>query len=137
MKLNKIDFHDLQCRNTVMCKVSNDAGIYHVTALDGLHHKIMLDGPRMGMWYDIDKIKGILITPEILINRGAILKSGHFEMDLTRFHKLHIFQEGRRWTAKYIQEVITSHGIFFKPIFYLHELENIYYIFKKQHLELK
>ncbi len=71
-KKTKFKFHitDLRAHNYVKCTVSNDAGIYQIIGIDGMHYKVMLNGARKGTWYDLDKIKPIKLTKELLIDIG-------------------------------------------------------------------
>jgi len=61
-----VEIQELKIGSLVKCKVSNDAGIYKVIAIDGVNNKVMLDGVRMGEWHGVDKIKGIPINDHSL-----------------------------------------------------------------------
>jgi hypothetical protein len=57
---------ELKIGSIVKCKVSNDAGVYRVIALDGQNLKVMLDGVRFKTWYTLDKIRPIKLSAEII-----------------------------------------------------------------------
>ena len=57
-----VNFYELNIGNNVKCRVSNDAEIYQILALDGWNQRVMLDGVRKGEWYPIEKIKPVKLT---------------------------------------------------------------------------
>lgn len=73
---------ELMIGNYVKCKVSNDAGIYRVIALDGYNLKVMLDGARFKEWYLEDKIKPIKLTAKILEDIGFKFDGSVYEWSL-------------------------------------------------------
>jgi hypothetical protein len=67
----KVTTYELRIGNFVKCRVSNDAGIYQVIALDGINLKTMLNGARRGQWYITEEnIKPIPITDKWLLSFG-------------------------------------------------------------------
>jgi hypothetical protein len=70
MKKYEFDITEIKICNYVHCRVSNDAGIYKIIAIDGWSHKVMLDGARQGTWYTLDKIKPIPLTEKWLKEFG-------------------------------------------------------------------
>lgn len=61
---------ELRIGNLVKCKMSNDAAVYTVMAIDGINLKVMLSGARFCTWYDEDKLQPILLTEELLLRCG-------------------------------------------------------------------
>jgi len=120
--------------NIVKCRVSNDAAYYAVVAIDGINHKIMLSGPRRGTWYDMDKIKPVVLTEKLLDTICS--KKEHtywhfYENDSCAF----ILQWGNeKKKAVWVGYFESSIGLV--DIQYLHELQNIYAVFNKSELDL-
>ncbi len=62
--------------NPVKLRVSNDAGIYTIRAIDGINHKVMLDGVRSDKWYPIEKIRAIRFDESIIKRIPLFEKNG-------------------------------------------------------------
>ena len=124
--------NDLRIGNRVKCKVSNDAAIYTVVAIDGIHAKIMLDGARLGTWYDMDKIKPIAITKDVLATVG-FGEVGFYE---NVYHKgafrVHI---ARR--AGCLAKYEANGNCLELEIKSLHELQNLYFTLTGEELAIQ
>lgn len=75
-----IEINELRVTNLVKCKTSNDAGVYTVDAIDGIHNKIYLSNPR-NVWHSLDKIRPIKLTEDWLVKFGFIKKYDWFYKD--------------------------------------------------------
>ena len=119
-----VEVNELRTGNLVKCKISNDAGIYTVQALDAINLKVYLSLPR-NVWHTEDKIKGIKITEEWLIKLGAIKRCGN-EIDI--IGQCFEFEDNKSlyFTA--------GEGVnFSKKICFVHELQNyMFFAFGKE-----
>ncbi len=133
-KKNELLPEHFRTGNIVKCRVSNDAAYYSVIAIDGINHKIMLSGPRRGTWYDMDKIKPVVLT-EKLLDTICSMKQGfvwHFNDGDNCALILQWCDENKKavWLG-YFQR-----SLGYVDIEYLHELQNIYAVFNKSKMDL-
>lgn len=105
--------NELRIGNLVKCKISNDASIYTVMGLDGLHLRVYLNAPR-DTFHDEDKIRPIHLTENWLIKLGfddngnkkwIHPKFGFLLIQSLRFYKSGVLPEIR----------------------YVHQLQNLYF----------
>ena len=120
--------------NIVKCRVSNDAAYYSVVAIDGINHKIMLSGPRRGTWYDMDKIKPVVLTEKLLDTICSKKQAfvWHFNDRDNCALILQWCDENKKavWLG-YFERLLG-----YVDIQYLHELQNIYAVFNKSKMDL-
>lgn len=131
MKVN-----DLRIGSRVKCKVSNDSAIYTVVAIDGLNSKVMLSGARVGTWYDIERIKPIPLTKDLLLecgfeyneDRGLFTQvmptEGRYILDANLGGG---YQLGREFNDDYTPVASVE---------YLHQLQNLYFFLEGSELPL-
>lgn len=132
-----MQIQDLAIDNYVKCKVSNDAGIYKILAIDGYNLKVMLDGARQGEWYTLDKIKGIPHTPEILEKCGFVKNTTD---DGTAYYNLKFNDEpfcdlsllGREENGVYVVMLYPYLDEF--KYHSLHQIQNIFYSITQKEL---
>lgn len=125
---------ELRIGNLVKCKVSNDARIYSVAALDGMHCKIMLSDVRFGTWYGDDKIKPIPLTEELLLKCGFAKISSKYEDDFYA-GKILLSNDFVLSTSDQCYESVPVD--FAKPLKYLHQLQNLTFTLTGEELEVK
>lgn len=128
-----INATELRIGNLVKCKISNDAGIYTVTAIDGLHLKIYLNEPR-NVWHNEDKIKPIPLTEEWLLKFSWIWNNETKSFEKLNFPQGHIIKTPFGFMMfNYVLNSITTD----KDFNFVHELQNIFFALKKEELKLK
>lgn len=124
---------ELRVGNLVKCQVSNDARIYSVAALDGIHRKVMLSDVRFGTWYDEGKIKPIHLTKELLLQLGFIMRA---EMDCM------LFERGSLCLSCYSDDLRQSlfcsywHDWQMADVRELHQLQNLYFALTDEELDV-
>jgi len=123
----------LRIGNIVKCKISNDNNIYTVVAIDGVNHKVMLNGTRYKEWISIDKIKPIKLTNEFILKIDDVI--GDFDSQFTKkvspsFTLSKNKRNGGYWDY-------SNQGKTVCQIDYLHELQNIYIDQHKESLPIE
>ncbi len=106
--------------------VSDDAGVYCITALDGIYQNVMLSGVREGEWIPVEKIKPISLNLEWFERLGltdartgtkgrwAYFQDGH-QLDIWELEDniYHVYLKG-------IEDMLTI------QLCYVHELQHIF-----------
>lgn len=126
-----IAVNELRVGNKVKCKTSNDAGIYTVLALDGLHLKIYLNEPR-NKWHSEDLIKPIKLTEELLLKCGfkLITADGGACGDYT------YWSNGTIELNNIGYWFVVSTDFYHPKIKYLHQLQNLFHALTQTELEI-
>jgi hypothetical protein len=126
--------YELRVGNIVKCSISNDAGIYTVVVIDGMNHKVMLNGARHGEWIDIRKIKPIKLTNEFILKIDDV--SGDFDKFFKKVSPSFTLSKN---TNKFggVWNYIDCNKNIVCQINYLHELQNIYIDQHKESLPIE
>lgn len=126
-----MEVRELRIGNKVKCKTSNDARIYDVLALDGLHLKIYLNSPR-NVWHIEDLIKPIKLTEELLLKCGfkLITDDGGVCGDYTYWSNGEIELNNLGYWF------VVSTDFHHPKIKYIHQLQNLYYYLTGEELEV-
>ena len=133
-----LQINELQIDNFVKCKVSNDAGIYKILSIDGYNLKVILNGARQGEWHNLDKIKPIKLTSEILEKCGFEKYIDNSD-DLT-YYTMKLNDEKKCELAlssgdkNGICEVTLSPYEDYFRYQYLHQIQNIYFSITQKEL---
>lgn len=123
-----IEIIELRIGNFVKCTVSNDAGVYSIVAMDGIHLKIMLDGARYKTWYSEGKINGIELTEEWLIKLGFKKTEMMFSnIPFIRFKidKFLITRETNYFSCILFNDLEQEVGVTY--VTSVHQLQNLYF----------
>ena len=118
-------YNDLRIMNHVKCTISNDNGIYQVIGIDAMNNICLLNGAREADgWIPFDKIRPIVLTPEIMLECGFSFIDGGIGWDSYSKGLLKLTSI----PAKTKNMVLGYYlGDSYRYVRYVHELENIYY----------
>ena len=142
-----IDILDLRIFDYVKCKTSNDAALYQILAIDGLNLKVILSGAREADgWIGIDKIKPVIVTPEILEEFGFkkhIRNASNPHRPQEDFIVYDLYPKRGEFLYSFTMKGKLTDSFYETPEIdggtisigkYVHELQNIYFDITKQRL---
>lgn len=134
--VHEIQIEELRIGNLVKCRVSNDAGIYKITHLDGYMLTAHLNGARVGYPYPLTKLKPIPLD-ETWLERCGLEKG---DPDLPFYNDPWLILPIPKsdlilsWEEERHLRVSHFDGLEIK---YVHTLQNLYYALCGQELEIK
>lgn len=133
---------ELRIGNLVKCKISNDAGIYQIEAINGLSETVYLDGGRHRETIPIEKIKPIQLTEEWLEKFGfAKTEYGLFIYKPSDDLEPNVFKDCRWITlSKLMSEEKLKHPFLRfdrTDIHYVHHLQNLFFAITGLELEIQ
>lgn len=85
-------------------------------------------------FYDISDIKGIPLTPEILLKAGFTKGSG-YHLEIPNGQRVSYYEDTKEWEL-YENPTFTYFPILNKPL-YLHQLQNLYHALTSTELEIE
>lgn len=134
-----IKVNELRIGNSVKCKTSNDAGIYRVEAIDGIHLKVYLSSPR-NVWHSEDKLKPIQITEEWLLKYGFTRHHNDYFNDVIGIKNVIDFNSGdpNKKFDYFIYPKNNGSAIYpktNKELRFVHQLQNLYFSLTGHELE--
>lgn len=137
-----IDIAELRINNLVKIKTSNDAAFYPIYAIDAINSKAILGGVReCEGCKDINLLKPIPLSEELLlkcgfnkIKDGAWSGSDEKSYDKYEGYLNLAFIDGEYRIWDECEDNWYSHTMF-KPIRYLHQLQNFIYHLRGEELD--